>query len=242
MHLRRTVTAPTAWVALLWLCSGILYSLWLLGPWLNQPLDELNGYVSEYAASDQPGRLLFRTGDTLTGILATASVLVGARSAAGGWERAGWAGVAVFGITTLVDGALTPMDCATYVDTGCAARELVGAVSAGHEIHAVTSSLAITGALLGMFGLGLAARSKPGVGLAAGWTLVVFGVTAAATTATLVALLAGAWAGVAQRFQVAGIAVWFVSSAVVRLRHRPGGDPHARDPAPTPRPTSARSS
>lgn len=216
-------------LALLWLCAGVLYSLWLLGPWINPALDELDGYVSEFAARDQPGATLFRAGDALAGLGVLASVLARPRLVVCRWEWAGWAGVALFGLATVIDAVLTPMDCAAYVDSGCAAREVVGALSLSHDLHAGTSGLAGAGAVLGMLGLGLGARLNPLLGLPPRWLLALCGVTAVASTATIFALLAGSWAGVAQRVQLLCIAVWLISSAVCWLR--PGGD---RDAGPAP--------
>lgn len=202
--------------------SALLYASWLLGTGLNPGLDEVYGYVSELSARDQPGSVLFRATDAGAGALAVLAAVLGARRCPGVWARAGWAGLAVFGAATAVNGTLTPMDCATFVDSGCALREAFGLLSPAHRMHSVTSSLAGGGALLGMAGLGMAARtgarSLPGPR----WALAFSAVTALATAGTLVALLTGGWAGVLQRLQLLVISGWLLALAAVALRHGSG--------------------
>ncbi len=211
--------AAALWFAACCAGSGALYALWMASWWVNPGLDVLNGYVSELSARDQPGSTLFRTGDAVAGLLAVAAAALGARDQRQRWALVGWGGLAVFGASTMIDVTWTPMDCATFIDSGCAVRELVGTVSLPHELHAATSSLAIAGALVAMGALGLAARDVPvAVPPRAAWTW--FSVTAFATVATLVALMGGSWAGVAQRLQVLAISTWLVALAVRAVRPR----------------------
>lgn len=197
-------------------CAGaaVLYSLWLLGPWINPDLDALNGYVSEFAARDQPGSGLFRIGDGLAGLLAAAAALAGIRSSGGG--AVGWSGLLVFGVATGLDGALTPMACASYVDSGCAVRELVGALPATHAVHEMTSSVAALGVLVAMGGLATA-----GIGPRARWGWAWCSLTGLATVATLGALWLGVGAGVTQRAQLGLIATWLIALAVDHARRTP---------------------
>lgn len=215
----RTGRAPEHALAALLLGAASLYALWILGTWVNPALDPLNGYVSELSARDQPGSTLFRTSDAVAGAMAAAAAALGGWSerALGRWARLGWVGLAVFGVATTVDVTFTPMDCAPYIDSGCALRELVGAVSAAHQIHAVTSSLAGAGALVGMLGLGLATRNGS-VGPGLRWALSWFVITGLATLGTVLALLLGPGAGVAQRLQLLGISGWMLVLGVHRLR------------------------
>ncbi|GAB3678434.1 DUF998 domain-containing protein [Saccharopolyspora tripterygii] len=192
--------------------AAVLYSLWILGPWLNPGLDALNGYVSEFAARDQPGSWFFRMGDGLAGLLAAAAAVAGIRCSGG---TIGWGGLLVFGVATALDGALTPMTCASYVDSGCAVRELVGALPATHEIHEVTSSVAALGAIVGMGGLAWA-----GIGPPARWGWIWCSVTALATVVTLGALWIGLGAGVVQRVQLGLVAAWLIALAVTGVRRR----------------------
>lgn len=230
MRTQRTIsTSPTSVMALLWFGAGLIYSLWVLGPWINPSLDQLDGYVSEFAARDQPGAWLFQAGDTATGVLVLAGLAIGVGGGvASRWERVGWAGAGVFGLATAVDGVVTPMDCAAYVDPGCAARELVGALSVTHDLHAVSSGIAGIGAIAAMLGLGLGARVNPAVGLPSRWLLVLSGVTAVAAVATCFAMLAGSWTGVVQRVQLVEVSVWLISCAV--CWHWSARDPSAHPP------------
>lgn len=190
--------------------AAVLYSLWLLGPWINPDLDGLNGYVSEFAARDQPGSQLFRFGDGLAGLLAAAAAVAGIRSGGG---AVGWSGLLVFGVATGLDGALTPMTCASYVDSGCAVRELVGALPATHAVHEVTSSVAALGMLVAMGGL-----ARAGIGPRARWGWTWCALTGLATVTTLGALWIGAGAGVTQRVQLGLIATWLIAVAVNHAR------------------------
>jgi hypothetical protein len=190
--------------------AAVLYSLWLLGPWINPDLDGLNGYVSEFAARDQPGSRLFRFGDGLAGLLAAAAAVAGIRSGGG---AVGWSGLLVFGVATGLDGALTPMTCASYVDSGCAVRELVGALPATHAVHEVTSSVAALGMLVAMGGL-----ARAGIGPRARWGWTWCALTGLATVTTLGALWIGAGAGVTQRVQLGLIATWLIAVAVNHAR------------------------
>ncbi|WP_165943871.1 DUF998 domain-containing protein [Saccharopolyspora karakumensis] len=192
-------------------CAAVLYSLWLLGPWINPGLDALNGYVSELAARDQPGSRLFRIGDGLAGLLAAAAAVAGIRCSGGG--AVGWSGLLVFGVATGLDGALTPMTCASYVDSGCAVRELVGALPATHTVHEMTSSVAALGMLVAMGGL-----ARAGIGPRARWGWAWCSLTGLATVATLGALWMGTGAGVTQRVQLALIATWLIAVAVSHAR------------------------
>lgn len=206
------------WFAGCCLSSGVVYALWLLSPGINPHLDLLNGYVSELSARDQPGSMLFRAADAIAGLFAVAAALLGMRAHRGRWALVGWVGLLVFGAATAIDVTLTPMECATFIDSGCAVRELVGALPLTHELHTITSSLAGAGALVAMAGLGLAARGTTGFGLPPRAAWAWFGVTGLATVATLVALLAGSWAGVTQRIQLIGVSTWLIALALAELR------------------------
>lgn len=192
-------------------CAAVLYSLWVLGPWINPDLDALNGYVSEFAARDQPGSWLFRIGDGLAGLLAAAAAVAGMRCSRGGFV--GWSGLLVFGVATGLDGALTPMTCASFVDSGCAVRELVGALPATHTLHEMTSSVAALGMLAAMGGL-----ARAGIGPPARWGWAWCSATGLATVVTLGALWMGTGAGVVQRAQLGLIATWLIALAVTGAR------------------------
>ncbi|MGA5066068.1 DUF998 domain-containing protein [Streptomyces exfoliatus] len=135
------------------------------------------------------------------------------RASADRFTIAGWVALAVFGTATAVDSRL-PLSCAPTADPLCAARETAGLVPATHTAHAVSSGLAMTGALVAMVALTVAARRhgrwRP---LArTGPVLVVLELVATGWTLAAVAAFEagkGMWAlGAGQRSQVLLVALW----------------------------------
>ncbi|MFD7900720.1 DUF998 domain-containing protein [Kitasatospora sp. NPDC059747] len=129
------------------------------------------------------------------------------------WALAGWSALALFGAATAADSRL-PLSCTPTSDEECAARETAGLVPATHTAHAVTSSLAMIGALAGLVALTVAARRYgwwPPVRRYGPWLL---GAELLATTWSLAAIGAfqagrGTWAlGAGQRLQVLLVALW----------------------------------
>ncbi|MEU9038185.1 DUF998 domain-containing protein, partial [Streptomyces sp. NPDC048352] len=131
----------------------------------------------------------------------------------GVWAVAGWAGVTLFGAATAAD-AWLPLSCRPTVDPECAARETAGLVPATHQAHAVSSSLAMAGALVGTVALTVAARRYGRHAPLArhGPALVVLELLATAWTLTAISLFTagrGTWAlGAGQRLQVLLVALW----------------------------------
>ncbi|MFE5793002.1 DUF998 domain-containing protein [Streptomyces sp. NPDC056503] len=230
--------------ALLFL-GALAYTAWVLEAVVRTGLDPVRTYVSELAAADQPLGGLFRATDLAAGLLVLAGAVPGllaarapARPPAGvpGWARpapgatarrpwllAGWAALALFGAATAVDSRL-PLSCAATADPDCAARESAGLLPATHTAHAVSSGLAMTGALLAMLTLTLAARRYGLWPPLARTGPVLVGLALAATAWTLAAVAAfeagrGHWAlGAGQRLQVLLVAVWLVVLAASLAR------------------------
>ncbi|MEU3478865.1 DUF998 domain-containing protein [Streptomyces sp. NPDC033754] len=195
--------------------GALAYTAWLLEVLVRTGLDPVRTYVSELAAADQPLGGLFRATDLAAGLLVLAGALAGlaATRRHGPWALGGWIALAVFGAATVADSRL-PLSCAPTADPECAARETAGLVPATHLAHAVSSSLAMTGALAAMVALTVAARRyghwRP---LArAGPALVVLELAATAWTLAAVAAFEagkGTWSlGAGQRLQVLLVAVW----------------------------------
>ncbi|MGW7075917.1 DUF998 domain-containing protein [Streptomyces sp. NPDC054866] len=205
--------------------GAVAYSTWILEAFLGTGLSPLSSYVSELAAQDQPHGTLFRTADLTAGLLVLAGAVGALLWLSRRWSTVvGWAGLALFGAATAVDSRL-PLSCAPTADAACVAREGAGLVPAAHEAHAVSSSVAVTGALVGMVTLTLAARRRgfpPSIAGSLALLLVILEL--AATAWTLAAVTAfdaghGTWGlGVGQRLQVLLIAVWLglLARAVVR--------------------------
>ncbi|GAA2799791.1 hypothetical protein GCM10010505_28400 [Kitasatospora aburaviensis] len=144
------------------------------------------------------------------------------------WAVAGWVALAVFGAATAADSRL-PLSCAPTSDEMCAARETAGLVPATHTAHAVTSSLAMFGALGGLIALTVAARRYgwwPPVRRYGPWLLAGELLATGWSIAAIAAFEAGrgTWSlGVGQRLQVLLVALWLGVLATGIARAAPGG-------------------
>ncbi|MFD9862367.1 DUF998 domain-containing protein [Streptomyces alboflavus] len=227
-------------VAVLLALGALAYTTWALEVFLPTGLSPLRSYVSELAAEDQPYGTFFRSLDFGAGVLVCAGAVLALlwRVRPAGLSRGlarltalGWAGVALFGAATAADSRL-PLSCAPTADAACVARERAGLVPAAHSAHAVSSSVAVAGALLGMVLLTVVVRragAREGTRAGGGLLTLLLGVELAATVWTLAAVAAfdagrGTWGlGVAQRLQLLTIAVWLVVVAwLVRRSWRRG--------------------
>ncbi|MEU9042811.1 MULTISPECIES: DUF998 domain-containing protein [unclassified Kitasatospora] len=257
-------TARTTVAALL--LSAVAYTAWVLEVMPSTGLDPVQAYVSELAAEDQPLGGLFRATDLAAGLCllaaagtALVSGLTGGPatgragdSRRGRWALVGWSALALFGAATAADSRL-PLSCTPTSDEMCAARETAGLVPATHTAHAVTSSLAMLGALTALVALTVAARRYgwwPPVRRLGPWLL---GAELLATGWSLAAIAAfqagrGTWAlGAGQRLQVLLVALWlavlavgvarFTTSARSTRRDGPGEQRHQAGPLPERRPT-----
>ncbi|MFJ9459600.1 DUF998 domain-containing protein [Kitasatospora sp. NPDC101447] len=259
-------------VAVLLLLSAVAYTAWVLEVVLSTGLDPVQAYISELAAEDQPLGGLFRATDLVAGLclLAAAGTALASGLASGTaeekapgettgrtagratgrtggsrrrrWALVGWSALAVFGAATAADSRL-PLSCTPTSDEMCAARETAGLVPATHTAHAVTSSLAVLGALTALVALTVAARRHgwwPPVGRIGPWLL---GAELLATGWSLAAIAAfqagrGTWAlGAGQRLQVLLVALWLAVLAVGVARSARRDRPERHDPA---RPLPAR--
>ncbi|MGW0120703.1 DUF998 domain-containing protein [Streptomyces sp. NPDC003327] len=213
--------------AVLLALGALAYTAWVLEVVVRTGLDPVRTYVSELAAVDQPLGGLFRATDLVAGLLVLAGATAGLlatrrRPRTSGAEQpptggrlltAGWLALALFGAATAVDSRL-PLSCAPTADPECAARETAGLVPATHTAHAVSSGLAMTGALAAMVLLTLAARRHRLWHPLARTGPVLVALELAATAWTLAAVAAfeagkGTWSlGAGQRLQVLLVAVW----------------------------------
>ncbi|MER5205312.1 DUF998 domain-containing protein [Streptomyces sp. NPDC002825] len=223
--------------------GALAYTAWLLEVLVRTGLDPVRTYVSELAAADQPLGGLFRATDLAAGLLVLTGALTGLASgrprrppdagvptrarrpgrARRPWLLTGWIALAVFGAATAADSRL-PLSCAPTADPECAARETAGLVPATHTAHAVSSSLAMTGALAALVALTTAARRYGRWPLLARTGPVLVALELAATAWTLAAVAAfeagkGVWSlGAGQRLQVLLVAVWLAVLAASLLR------------------------
>ncbi|MGW6981895.1 DUF998 domain-containing protein [Streptomyces sp. NPDC054932] len=210
----------TAWpVAVLIGLAAAAYTAWVLEVVLSTGLNPIRTYVSELAAQDQPLGGLFRATDFTAGLLAFSGGLLALfrllkyAESRRLWAVIGWAGVTLFGAATAAD-AWLPLSCTPTVDPECAARETAGLVPATHQAHAISSSLAMTGALVGLVALTVAARRYGWFAPLAryGPAIVALELLATVWTLTAIAMFTagrGTWAlGAGQRLQVLLVAIW----------------------------------
>ncbi|WP_395360289.1 DUF998 domain-containing protein [Streptomyces sp. YH02] len=152
------------------------------------------------------------------------------------WALLGWGALALFGAATVADSRL-PLSCAATADPECALRETAGLVPLTHTAHAVSSGLAMTGALVALVALTVAARRYGRWRPLARTGPVIVALELAATVWTLAAVAAfeggkGTWAlGAGQRLQVLLVAVWLAVLAYSLATSRPTPDATSR-PAP----------
>ncbi|WP_233608227.1 DUF998 domain-containing protein [Nocardia stercoris] len=193
--------------------AGVTYSSWVLEFFLPGGPNPVTSFLSELAEPDRQFAWVYSVGDTVTGVLAVVAGIVGLLV----FRRrrltvVGWGGLVAFGAATMADARLPLHRCrpdpCPHVDYGLFPQL--------HQIHALTSTLAVISIFLVMI-VGTAAGIRYGrreprrdAGL---WILVLASVV---TVWMLVAdNLPGDYVlGVAQRIQVAGMSVWLVLAGV----------------------------
>ncbi|MER7174956.1 DUF998 domain-containing protein [Streptomyces mesophilus] len=201
--------------AVLLALGALAYTAWVIEVVVSTGLDPIRTYVSELAAQSEPLGGVFRTTDLVAGLLVFAGAAWGLlrHRPRALWSTLGWAGLALFGAATAIDSRL-PLSCTPTADPECAARETAGLVPATHAAHAVSSSVAVCGALVGMVALTVAARrygSWPLLARIGPWIVAAELAVTAWTLASVAAFQAGrgTWLlGLGQRSQVLLIAVW----------------------------------
>ncbi|GAA3118685.1 alpha/beta fold hydrolase [Streptosporangium carneum] len=220
---RRRTTLVAAGAFLL---SGLCYAAWAPLQFLNPGIDRYTAYVSELAAADQPWSWPVRAADVLAGAACLVGVALVPDERPGRAGAAGWLGLALFGVMTVLDAGFFPLDCAVLSDPSCAAAEAAGRVSAAHRIHTVTSSLALAGAVVSLLALPVSALRRRRWPLLAhgGAVLAVLMAVTTAWTLTLVAAPATTGlrgpVGIAQRLQVGVVAFWLLLVATALWRDR----------------------
>ncbi|WP_433856025.1 DUF998 domain-containing protein [Streptomyces kronopolitis] len=232
---RPSAAARRRAAAVLLLLGALTYTAWVLELVVATGLDPVQAYVSELAAADQPLGGLFRATDLVAGLLVLAGALTALSAVSAvpagerrAWTTAGWAALALFGAATAADSRL-PLSCAPTSDPVCAARETAGLVPATHTAHAVSSSLAMAGALAALILLTVAARRHGGPAPLRRFGPPLVLAELAATLWTLAAVAAfgagrGTWAlGAGQRLQVLLVACYvaLLARCLARAPQRP---------------------
>ncbi|WP_051367971.1 DUF998 domain-containing protein [Hamadaea tsunoensis] len=190
------------------IAAAVLYSSWILGPWLDPAVGAVSGYASEYAAPTQPHHLFFQLCDVACGLLCALVGTVSALRSTGSLVRWGWWGLALFGVSTMVDGGVTTMGCSPTADPACDPD----AGSWLHALHGLSSSAAVLGIAVAAACLTAAAAGR------ARWTGGVLCGTLLLTTA--IAGFTDTVPGVWQRIQLVAIAAVLGWAAFLRLPDR----------------------
>ncbi len=195
--------------------GALAYTAWVVEVVVSTGLDPIRTYVSELAAQSEPLGGVFRTTDLVAGLLVLTGAVWGLvrHRPRAPWTTLGWSGLALFGAATAVDSRL-PLSCTPTADPVCAARETAGLVPATHTAHAVSSSVAVFGAIAAIVALTVAARRYghwPLLARIGPWLVIAELAVTAWTLAAVAAFQSGhgTWLlGLGQRSQVLLIAVW----------------------------------
>lgn len=210
---RERVARPVLAVALI--VAGVCYSSWVLEFVLPIELNPLTSFLSELDAEGRPYRWVFGLGDTVAGSLAvlcalTALCMLPRRAL----STVGWVALGCFGASTIADARAPLHTCSAP----CPPSDS-GLFPQLHQIHALTSTLAVISIFVAMIAFTAAAfryRNWPILRHTGLWILITAGL---ATVWMLVAdNLPGQFAlGIAQRIQVAGMSLWLITLAAQLL-------------------------
>ncbi|WP_227985010.1 DUF998 domain-containing protein [Nocardia spumae] len=192
--------------------AGICYSSWVLEFVLPIHLNPIRSFLSELDAEGRPYRWVFDLGDTIAGSLtlvsAVAALFVFSRRRL--WIVA-WVALGCFGASTIADAQWPLHTCSAP----CPPSDS-GLFPQLHQIHALTSTLAVTSIFVAMIAFSVAAfryRRWPILRHSGLWILII---GSAATAWMLIAdNLPGNYAlGIAQRIQVGSMSLWLIVLAV----------------------------
>lgn len=198
-------------IAVLIAVAGIGYSSWVLEFVLPINIDPTTSFLSQLAEHGAPFRWVFTTGDTVSGALlvvaAIGGLLLFARRK---YSTIGWVALGCFGASTIWDAQapLTPENPTKYSDTGLFPQL--------HQLHALTSSLAVFSIFIAMIAFSVAAfkyRRWPILRHTGLWILIIGSVV---TTWMLIAdnLPGNYGLGIAQRIQVGAMSLWLITLGV----------------------------
>ncbi|MFJ1458876.1 DUF998 domain-containing protein [Nocardia sp. N2S4-5] len=210
--------------------AGVCYSSWILEFVLPVGLDPVDSFLSELDADGRPYGWVFSTADTIAGSLALAAALGGLFAfSRRRLSTVGWVALGCFGASTIADAQWPIEPCAESCDNGLFPQL--------HQVHALTSTLAVTSIFVAMIAFSAAAfryRRWPILRHSGLW-IVVLG-TAATAWMLIADNLTGDYAlGIAQRIQVGSMSLWLVALAVQVGLVSGGG--RARRPASAAPPT-----
>lgn len=133
----------------------IIYNTWIWWRRVDAHGVIFDGYLSAFAAADQPGHMFFRIGDFVSAILAAGvGLLALCRPPAvvrnSNWGTASLVALLLFAVATGLD-AYCSMDCSPTLSRTCAVAERAGRLSARHYAHTYTSLGAQAGIMASMW-------------------------------------------------------------------------------------------
>lgn len=209
------------WVLVLFAVASILYCGLPIEAAMGFPLNPADSYQSELAAQDQPFGLVFRLGDAIAASLViVGTFLVFRRFALRGLARASALGLVVFGVGTIADTTFS-MECASSASAACARADALGQLGLPHQIHTVTSVVALAGVIVSLLLIVALILRTPSGARPRGSTIALIGavlIVVASATISAAALWdspTGALAegfGYVQRFQTLMISVYLLSA------------------------------
>lgn len=214
------------WVAVAGSAAGaVLYSNWILENYLTRTLlPDPDMYISELSATDQPYGEWFRACDRACAVvlvIATVAALVGVRGSR--WSKAGWAALGVFAVATGLDSTVWTLVCAPSSNAACAAREAAGTVPLSHQLHWVSSGMALAAAIASLLAFAIAdfREGAPAPICRAGLCTLVALVGTAIWTGVAILIdhtdVIG-MVGVAQRAELVAFAGWLIYAALRTAR------------------------
>ncbi|MHA7649489.1 DUF998 domain-containing protein [Mycobacterium sp. ML4] len=217
------------WVAVAGAAVGaVLYSNWLLEIAFTRTLPDPDLYISELSAADQPYGEWFRGCDQATAVVLVVATAAALLSGQGGrWSKAGWSALGVFALATALDSTVWTLVCAPSSNAACAAREASGAVPLSHQLHWLSSGLALAAALASLLAFAITDFRECAPAPIRRTGLFMLAALAGTSIWTGVAILidhtdAVGMVGVAQRAELAAFAGWLIYVAVRTARVRSG--------------------
>jgi len=217
--------------ALRWIASAgsvagaVLYSNWILENYLTRSLlPDPDMYISELSAADQPYGEWFRICDRACAVVlvvATVAALIGVRGSR--WSKAGWGALGVFAVATGLDSTVWTLVCAPSSDAACAAREAAGTVPLSHQLHWLSSGMALAAAIASLLAFAIADYREGASAPICRTGLLTLTALVGTAIWTGVAILIDhtdvvGMVGVAQRAELVAFASWLIYAALRTAR------------------------
>jgi hypothetical protein len=221
------------WVAVAGSVAGaVLYSNWILENYFTRSLlPDPDMYISELSAADQPYGEWFRACDRACAVVLVVAAVAALISVRGSrWSKAGWGALGVFAVATGLDSTVWTLVCAPSSNAACAAREAAGTVPLSHQLHWLSSGMALAAAIASLLAFAIAdfRENAPAPIRRAGLLTLVALVGTAIWTGVAILIdhtdVIG-MVGVAQRAELVAFAGWLIYVAVRTARVRSATGP-----------------